>query len=179
LPAGFVKSRFSLDLNPVNYSKSRRFDNRLSSVYQQTFNTSGTFMVSQPILMTTKGRSRSSITFGWQDNKSIVEGMRNQNIGIQQRPLSAAEPAPYSPTTDGSMELQEIEFDYENAGIRYALQRLNTERSITKQFYSVYMARTTWPLARRSWKIQTVMKSFAHGGGRPGRKRGATIPGGT
>ena len=25
-----LKSRFSLDLNPVNYSKSRRFDNRLS-----------------------------------------------------------------------------------------------------------------------------------------------------
>ena len=39
------------------------------------------------------------------------------------------------------MELKQIEFDYENAGIDYALQRLNTERDITNRFYTVYMAR--------------------------------------
>ena len=48
-----LKSRFSLDLNPINYSRSRRFDNRLSQWYtNETLNTSGTFMVSQPILLT-------------------------------------------------------------------------------------------------------------------------------
>ena len=37
------------------------------------------------------------------------------------------------------MELKQIEYDYENADISYALQRLNTEKSITDQFYAVYM----------------------------------------
>ena len=39
-----LKSRFSLNLNPVDYNKNRRFDNRLSQWYtNETFNTSGTF----------------------------------------------------------------------------------------------------------------------------------------
>ena len=40
------------------------------------------------------------------------------------------------------MELKQIEYDYENADISYALQRLNTEKSITDQFYAVYMAQS-------------------------------------
>ena len=40
------------------------------------------------------------------------------------------------------MELQQIEYDYENANISYALQRLSTEKDITQQFYSVYMAQS-------------------------------------
>ena len=48
-----LKSRFSLNLNPVDYNKNRRFDNRLSQWYtNETFNTSGTFQVDQPILWT-------------------------------------------------------------------------------------------------------------------------------
>ena len=48
-----LKSRFSLNLNPVDYNKNRRFDNSLSQWYtNETFNTSGTFQVDQPILWT-------------------------------------------------------------------------------------------------------------------------------
>ena len=38
-----LKSRFSLDLDPINYSRSRRFDNRLSQWYtNETLATSDT-----------------------------------------------------------------------------------------------------------------------------------------
>jgi outer membrane protein TolC len=38
------------------------------------------------------------------------------------------------------MELDRLEYDHENSGISYALQRLNTESRITNQFYQVFMA---------------------------------------
>ena len=152
-----LKSRFSLDLNPVNYSKSRRFDNRLSQWYtNETFNTSGTFMVSQPILMT-DGEISLINTFGWQDNKSIVEGMRNQNKAFS-NDLYLRLNQPIFTYNRRKMELQEIEFDYENAGIRYALQRLNTERSITNQFYSVYMAQNNLAISKE--ELENTKQSY-------------------
>ena len=41
-----LKSRFSLNLNPLDYNKNRRFDNRLSQWYtNETLNSSGTFQI--------------------------------------------------------------------------------------------------------------------------------------
>ena len=74
-----LKSRFSLDLTPVDYNKNRRFDNRLSQWYtNETFSSSGTFRVDQPILWT-DGVVSLINTFGWQDNNSDVEGSTNSN----------------------------------------------------------------------------------------------------
>lgn len=152
-----LKSRFSLDLTPVNYSRSRRFDERLSQWYtNETLNTSGTFSVSQPILLT--GGEVSLInTFGWRDNMSTVDGRENKNRAFSNDfYLRLSQPIfTYNRT---KMELEQIEFDYENAGIRYALQRLNTERSITNQFYSVYMAQNNLAISKD--ELENTKQSF-------------------
>ena len=45
-----LKSKFTLNLNPVDYNKNRSFDNRLSQWYtSETFSTSGTFRIDQPL----------------------------------------------------------------------------------------------------------------------------------
>lgn len=152
-----LKSKFSLDLNPLSYSRSRRFDNRLSQWYtNETLNTSGTFMVSQPILLT-DGEVSLINTFGWQDNKSIVEGLNNSNRAFSNN-LYLRLTQPIFTYNRRKMELQQIEFDYENAGIRYALQRLNTERSITNQFYTVYMAQNNLSISRE--ELENMKQSF-------------------
>ncbi len=152
-----MKSRFSLDLTPVNYSRSRRFDNRLSQWYtNETLNTSGTFMVSQPILLT-DGEISLINTFGWQDNQSIVEGMENRNRAFS-NDLYLRLNQPIFTYNRRKMEMKQIEFDYENAGIRYALQRLNTERSITNQFYTVYMAQNNLAISRE--ELENSEQSF-------------------
>ena len=56
------------------------------------------------------------------------------------------------------MEMRQIEFDYENAGIRYALQRLNTERSITNQFYAVFMAQSSLAISQE--ELENAEQSF-------------------
>jgi len=152
-----LKSRFSLDLNPLNYSRSRRFDNRLSQWYtNETLNTSGTFMISQSILLT-DGEISLINTFGWQDNKSTVEGVDNSNRAFS-NDLYLRLTQPIFTYNRRKMELQQIEFDYENAGIRYALQRLNTERSITNQFYAVYMAQNNLAISKE--ELENTQQSF-------------------
>ena len=152
-----LKSRFSLDLNPINYGRSRRFDERLSQWYtNETLNTSGTFRVSQPILMT--GGEVSLInTFGWQDNQSKVENIDNRNR-VFSNDFYLRLSQPIFTYNRSKMELKQIEFDYENAGIRYALQRLNTERSITNQFYSVYMAQNNLSISKE--ELENTKQSF-------------------
>jgi outer membrane protein TolC len=152
-----LKSRFSLNLDPISYSKTRRFDNRLSQWYtNETFNSSGTFQVSQPILLT-DGEISLINTFGWQDNQSTVEGIDNKNKAFS-NDLYLRLTQPIFTYNRRKMELQRIEFDYENAGISYALQRLNTERSITNQFYSVYMAQSNLEISRE--ELANAKQSF-------------------
>ena len=142
-----LKSRFSLNLNPVDYNKNRRFDNRLSQWYtNETFNTSGTFQVDQPILWT-DGTISLINRFGWQDNSSIIEGDKTSNRAFS-NDLYLQLTQPIFTYNKRKMELKQIEYDYENANISYALQQLNTEKSITDQFYSVYMAQSNLEISR-------------------------------
>lgn len=136
-----LKSRFSLNLNPVDYNKNRKFDNRLSQWYtNETFSSSGTFQVDQPILWT-DGVVSLINRFGWQDNNSNIEGVKNSNKAFS-NDLYLQLSQPIFTYNKRKMELKQIEYDYENAHISYALQRLNTEKDITQQFYSVYMAQS-------------------------------------
>jgi outer membrane protein TolC len=142
-----LKSKFSLNLSPVNYSKNRRFDNRLSQWYtNETFNTGMTFQVDQPVLWT-DGIVSLINTFGWQDNHSTIDGMSNGNKAFSNN-LYLQFSQPVFTYNRRKMELQRIEHDYENANISYALQRLNTEKQITNQFYSVYMAQSRLEISR-------------------------------
>ncbi|MDR2385653.1 MAG: TolC family protein [Tannerella sp.] len=146
-----LKSRFSLNLNPVTYNRTRRFDNRLSQWYtNESFNSSGTFQVAQPILLT-DGVVSLINTFGWQDNSSIVEGLSNRNKAFS-NDLYLQLTQPLFTYNRRKMELKQIEFDYENAGISYALQRLNTERNITNQFYAVYMAQSNLEISKEEFE---------------------------
>jgi outer membrane protein TolC len=152
-----LKSRFSLNLDPVSYSKTRRFDNRLSQWYtNETLNSSGTFQVSQPVLLT-DGEISLINTFGWQDNQSTVEGIDNRNKAFS-NDLYIRLTQPVFTYNRRKMELRQIEFDYENAGISYALQRLNTERSITNQFYAVYMAKSNLEISKE--ELENARQSF-------------------
>lgn len=142
-----LKSRFSLDLTAVDYSKSRRFDNRLSQWYtNETFSTMGTFQVDQPILWT-DGVVSLINRFGWQDNNSDIDGSTNSNKAFSNN-LYLQLSQPVFTYNRRKMELKRIEHDFENANISYALQRLDTERRITSQFYSVYMSQVNLEITK-------------------------------
>jgi outer membrane protein TolC len=142
-----LKSKFTLNLNPVNYNRSRSFDNRLSQWYtNETFTTGGTFQINQPILWT-DGVVSLTNQFGWQDNNSMVEGFKNSNQAFSNN-LYLQISQPLFTYNTRKMELKRIEYNLENAQISYALQQLNTERQITNQFYSVYMSQSNLEISK-------------------------------
>ncbi|MGL5704464.1 MAG: TolC family protein [Tannerellaceae bacterium] len=152
-----LKSRFSLKLDPIDYSKNRSFDNRLSQWYtNETLNTSGTFQVDQPILFT-DGVISLVNRFGWQDNKSDIDGSDNSNRAFRNN-LYLQLSQPIFTYNRRKMELKEIELDYENAAISYALQRLDMERRITDQFYAVYMAQSNLSISIE--ELEDARKNF-------------------
>jgi outer membrane protein TolC len=142
-----LKSRFSLNLSPIDYNKNRRFDNRLSQWYtNETFTSGGLFQIDQPVLWT-DGTISLINRFGWQNNNSTIETVSNSNKAFT-NDFYLQITQPVFTYNRRKMELKSIEYDLENALISYALQRLNTERQITNQFYSVYMAQSNLEISK-------------------------------
>ena len=115
-------------------------------VYKRKTQYQRNFRVDQPILWT-DGEISLINTFGWQDNNSNIDGDKNSNKAFNNN-LYLQLSQPIFTYNKRKMELKQIEYDYENAHISYALQRLNTEKDITNQFYSVYMAQSQLAITR-------------------------------
>ena len=152
-----LKSRFSLNLTPVSYSQSRQFDSRFSDWYtNRSLSSSGTFSISQPIIWTDATLSLNN-SLSWQNNESTVGGTTNSNRAFSNSLyLSLTQPIfTYNKT---KMNLRQIEMNYENARISYALQLLNVERNITSQFYSLFTAQQNLEISEL--ELENAEKNF-------------------
>jgi len=152
-----LKSRFSLNLEPISYSQSRQFDSRYSDWYtNRSLSSSGTFSVSQPIIWTDATLSLNN-SLSWQNNESTIGGTTNSNRAFSNRLyLSLTQPIfTYNRT---KMNMRQIEMNYENARISYALQMLNVERNITSQFYSLFMSQQNLEISEL--ELENAEKNF-------------------
>ncbi len=152
-----LKSRFSLNLEPISYSQSRQFDTRYSDWYtNRSLSSSGTFTITQPIIWTDATLSLNN-SLSWQDNESTIGGSTNRNRAFSNRLyLSLNQPIfTYNKT---KMNMRQIEMNYENARISYALQMLNVERNITSQFYSLFMSQQNLEISES--ELENAEKNF-------------------
>ena len=134
-----LKSQFSLNLNPMEYSNSRKFDTRYSQWYtNESLTTSGTVRVDQPILYT-DGKISLVNQFGWQSNTSDAQGISNVNKSFfNNLNLSLTQPLfTYNRT---KTQIKTLELNNENAMLSYAMQRLALEKNVSQYFYNVYLA---------------------------------------
>ena len=144
-----LKSRFSLDVSPVEFSRQRRFDNRVSEWYtNRSFQSNALFRVQQPILMT-DGTLSLTNEFGWQSSYSDASNIESQ---VFYNNLYLNFNQPLFTYNRQKLELQELELNYENANLGYAMQLLNMERNVTQFFYNVYMAQMNLNIAREELK---------------------------
>lgn len=135
-----LKSRFSLTLDPFNFSNNRRFDNQFSQWFtNKEIYSSGTFRVEQPILKT-DGTIALFNTLSWRDNRSEIAGFGENSNRAFSNNLYLAISQPIFTFNRRKMQLQELELNYENASLNYAIQRLALEKTITIQFFDVYLA---------------------------------------
>ena len=152
-----LKSKFALSLNPIDYSNSRKFDNRTSSWFtNQLINSSGTFRVDQPILAT-DGKISLVNTFGWQSNTSDASGKDVTNKAYSNNLyLSLTQPLfTYNRT---KIALKTLELNNENAQLSYSMQRLSLEKTVSQLFYNVYMAQMS--LTIREDESVNTQKSY-------------------
>jgi len=153
-----LKSQFSLDVSPVEYSNTRRFDQRTSQWYtNESFSSMGTFRVQQPILLT-DGTVSLIDQFGWQSSNSIITGGGETESKVFTNNLYLNLNQPLFTYNRTKLELKELELNLENANISYAIQRLNLEKNVTQFFYNVYLAQENLKIARQ--ELENTQKSY-------------------
>jgi outer membrane protein len=150
-----MKSRFSLDVVPVEFSTNRRFDNRVSQWYtNENLTTNARFLVSQPIAFS-DGTISLSNEFGWQSSSSNANDSESQ---VFYNNLFLNLNQPLFTYNRIKLQLKELELNYENANISYAIQRLNLERNVTQFFYNVYMSQMNLSIAKE--EVENTQKSY-------------------
>jgi len=146
-----LKSQFSLDVSPFNYTRNNQYDSYNSKWYaNESMSSSASFGIRQPIKWT-DGTVSLINDFSWQDASNKTSGGKNtsfnHNLSLQiEQPLFT-----YNRT---KMQLEELEFALENAKISYAMQQLSIEKSVTTQFYDVYQKQKDLNTARDEYSNQ-------------------------
>ncbi len=152
-----LKSRFSLEVNPVDYSNQRRFDSRVSEWYtNENFQTSTAFRIEQPILFT-DGTISLTNEFGWASSNSTLSSTETESEVFFNN-LYVNLNQPLFTYNRQKLQLKELELNLENANIGYAIQRLNLERNVTQFFYNVYMSQMNLSISRE--ELDNTQKSF-------------------
>ncbi len=142
-----LKSQFSLNVNPMEYSNSRRFFIQNSEwLTNKSLTTSGTARIDQPILYT-DGKISLVNSFGWQSNKSESDRGANEDQSYFNN-LSLSLTQPLFTYNRTKLQIKNLELDNENAMLSYAIQRLTLEKNVSQFFYNVYMAQMSLSIAQ-------------------------------
>ncbi|GAF02314.1 TolC family protein [Saccharicrinis fermentans] len=163
-----LKSNFSLNVNPLDYTHERLFSDQFSEWYTvESYSSLGNLNISQPILWTDGVLSLNN-TLQYRDNSSTsgfasgggLKGFSNSLDLTLEQPLFT-----YNRT---KVELQELELSYENAAMSYALQELSVENSVTQSFYKVYQSQMALNISREEYENRKqsyeIIKNKVEGG---------------
>ncbi|MBX2874383.1 MAG: TolC family protein [Saprospiraceae bacterium] len=153
-----LKSRFSLTAEPFNFSNNRSFDTQFSQWFTNiSMYSSGTFRVDQPILAT-DGTVALINTFSWRSNETEIANFGENSNRAFYNNLYLAISQPLFTYNRRKVQLNELELNYENASLQYAIQRLSLERTITSQFFDVYLAQLNLDISKE--ELDNTTKNF-------------------
>ena len=153
-----LKSRFSLTAEPFNFSNNRSFDSQFSQWFTNiSMYSLGTFRVDQPILAT-DGTLALINTFSWRSNETEIAGFGENSNRAFYNNLYLAVSQPLFTYNRRKVQLSELELNYENASLQYAIQRLGLEQTITGQFFDVYLAQLNLDISKE--ELENTTKNF-------------------
>ncbi len=148
-----LKSNLSLDVTPFGFRRNRSFDERFATWYtNEEFSYSGTFSVSQPIMMT-DGTLSLHNALRWQETETIFQGQTNTNDTYSNN-LYLSYSQPLFTYNRRKLALKELELALENAQLSHSIQQLNIERSVTTSFYDVYREQERLTIAQEEFENQ-------------------------
>jgi len=153
-----LKAKFSIELNPLSYTNTRRFDERFSNWYDyENISTEGILSVHQPIISTNTTISLSN-RFGWQNVKSLNSGIPTLDKSfINDLYLNLKQPL-FSYNSQ-RLNLKESELNFEKAEIEYLLNYLELERTISILFYNLYLAQLSLEIAEKEFQNTSLSRN--------------------
>ncbi|MCW3806229.1 TolC family protein [Plebeiibacterium marinum] len=162
-----LKSNFSLNITPLEYSKNREFNSQLSQWYTvEDYTSLGNFRVTQPILFT-DGVISLNNTFSYRENTS-TSNMGSSGFDGFTNNLSLRLDQPLFTYNQTKLQLKELELAYENASLNYALQELSVENMVTQAFYKVYQSQMELNVSTEDYQSRNqsheIIKNKVEGG---------------
>jgi outer membrane protein TolC len=148
-----LKSQFSLDITPIQYSNTETYDDYFAKWYTtENLGASGSLLISQPIKFT-DGRLTLQNKLEYQDNYSEAsntsfQGFNNNLYISYNQPLFT-----YNRTR---LNLKRQELALENSTLSYSIQMLSIERQVTQAFYSIYQKQMSVKIAEEEFENQKV-----------------------
>ncbi len=151
-----LKSKFALSVSPFDYSKTRSF-NDLFSIWNTTtsIQSGGRFSVVQPIVYT-DGTLSLINDFRWQKSTSEFQG--DTTVTSFYNSFYVEFNQPLFTYNRNKLNLRSLELDLENAQLRYAIDKLTIEQSVTQSFYNVHSAQKDLIIAEE--ELENQKKSY-------------------
>jgi len=146
-----LKSRFSLSVTPFDFTRIRQFN-----TFFNTWNTndlkssSGNLSIRQPIKWT-DGTLSLINRFEWQDSYSEFRDERNKTFNNN---LYVSYNQPLFTYNQTKLDLRELELDFENTSLSYALQKLSLEYQVSLNFYNAYKNKMSYQIAIEEFNNQ-------------------------
>ena len=148
-----LKSRFSLDFTPIDFSRTRLFNDFFSTFNtNEDYNSFANFSISQPIIHTDATLSLNN-RLGYRNNFSEAQDLRTKNYSNN---LFLQLDQPIFTYNRRRLQLRELELNLENAQLSNAMQLLTLERNVTQSFYNFYQAQNSLEIAQDEFDNQQV-----------------------
>ena len=154
-----LKSRFHLDITPINYSHTDQYDNSFSQWFtSEKKETNASLIVSQPIKF-----SDGSLTlrndFGYKDNFSERANEVFKDKGFDNN-LYLAYNQPLFTYNKTKLDLERNQLNLENATLAYSIEMLNMEYQVNQAFYSIYQRQMALEIAKEEFENQKISKEI-------------------
>jgi outer membrane protein len=150
-----LKSKFSLTLNPLEYTQTREFNDLISSWNsRKTTESYGNFMISQPIVLT-DARLTLSNRFGFYNSYSEYTSTTTNGFSNN---VSLSLDQPIFTYNRTKLAIKELQYALENAQLNYAIQLLALEMQVTQDFYIVYQQQQSLDISNQAF--QNMQKSY-------------------
>jgi outer membrane protein TolC len=148
-----LKSNFSLNVTPIEYSNNEVFDKFNAQWYtNESIGAKGNLAVSQPIKLTD---GRITLTNELAYNDEYSEGTNTSFAGFSNN-LYLSYNQPLFTYNRVKLNLKRYEYTLENSTLAYSIQMLGMERQVTQAFYLIYQKQKSVQISQEEFENQKV-----------------------
>ncbi len=160
-----LKTQFSLNVSPFQYSNSETYNEYYSQWYNsENTSSNGGLIISQPVKWTDgtlslrndfEYKSTSTETFDTYTDPLNPTKVSNTYSGFDNN-LYLSYNQPLFTYNRTKLNLKRYEYNLENSTLAYSIQMLSMERQVTQAFYAIYQKQMAVQIANEEFENQKI-----------------------